>query len=46
MTQRVEILEGQVLRLEVERAELITSLGGMQGRVDEAFNEQVSRDSR
>lgn len=42
MNEHVDALEGERRRLEKEREELRMSLGGLQARVDEAFNEQVS----
>lgn len=41
MIARTEQMEVERKKLERERVELIQSLGGMQSRVDEAFNEQV-----
>lgn len=42
MTEHVDALEGERRKLEKERKELMQSLGGLQARVDDAFNEQVS----
>jgi uncharacterized protein (UPF0335 family) len=49
LTQIVEYsdrLETEQKRLEAEKQELIGALTGLQARVEEAFNEQVSPSSR
>lgn len=42
MTEHVDALESERRKLEKEREELVQSLGGLQSRVDDAYNEQVS----